>query len=43
MVEPTTTTVAMGFAVLGIFASMIWIALGWYGIRTLHGIRQELS
>lgn len=43
MVELNETTIAMGFAVLGIVGSIIWFALAMYGIRTLRDIRDALS
>ncbi|MFB6070427.1 MAG: hypothetical protein ABEJ76_05330 [Halanaeroarchaeum sp.] len=36
------STIAMGFAVIGVLASIAWIALGVYGIRTLADLRDAV-
>ena len=43
MVELNETTIAMGFAVLGVVGSIVWFVLGWYGVRTLQDIRETVS
>ncbi|WP_181687347.1 hypothetical protein [Halorhabdus salina] len=43
MVALTETTLAMGFAVLGVVFSIAWLLLGLYGINTLRDLREELA
>lgn len=43
MVELNETTLAMAFAVLGVAFTIVWLALGLYGINTLRDIRDALS
>jgi len=43
MVELTETTIAMAAAVLGVLFSIVWVVLGWYGVRSLRDIRDALA
>lgn len=43
MIELNETTIAMTVAVLGVVGSIVWLVLGWYGIRTLRDIREAAS
>lgn len=42
MVAINETTLAMTFAVLGVVFSVIWLALGLYGINTLRELRDAI-
>jgi hypothetical protein len=42
MVTINETTLAMAFAVLGVVFSVIWVALGLYGINTLRELRDAI-
>lgn len=42
MVAIDETTIGLTFAVLGIVFSVIWLALGLYGINTLRDVRNVL-
>lgn len=42
MVEINETTIGMTFAILGVVFSIVWIALGLYGINSLREIREAL-
>lgn len=43
MVAINETTLAMAFAVLGVVFSVIWLALGLYGINTLRELRDAIA
>ena len=43
MVAINETTIAMACAVLGVVFSVVWLALGLYGINSLRDIRDELN
>lgn len=42
MVDVTTSTVAMAFAVVGVVATLGWYVLAWYSIRTLQDLREAV-
>lgn len=37
------TTIAMGFAVLGVLGSLVWYALAWYGIKSVRDLRKAIE
>lgn len=43
MVVLNETTIAMAFAVIGVVFSVVWLALGLYGINSLRDIRDKLN
>lgn len=43
MVTINETTIAMAFAILGVVFSVVWLALGLYGINSLREIRKALG
>ena len=43
MVPLDENTIGMGFAVIGVVATLIWYGLAWYGISTLQDIRDALG
>jgi len=43
MVVINETTIAMAAAVLGVVFSVMWLALGLYGINSLRNIRDKLN
>jgi hypothetical protein len=43
MVVINETTIAMACAVLGVVFSVVWLALGLYGVNSLRDIREKLN
>ena len=43
MVVINETTISMAFAVLAVVFSVVWLALGLYGINSLRDIREKLD
>ena len=43
MVVINETTIAMTAAVLGVVFSVVWLALGLYGVNSLRDIRDKLN
>jgi len=43
MVAINETTIGLTFAVIGVVFSIVWLALGLYGLNSLRDIKEALS